>query len=129
MSSPTKASRPGQTLTAKRRHAVKLADDAELSGPALDHIFSDAAKLLESQPWSATHAAVEAAMDYLAECDEFMSSLEANAHSRLGRPRRQATDADDTVFDDLVVDLMIAVQARVTGWVRLDLPGRSASRS
>src|SRR5439155_1193350 len=108
----------------KRRHAFAPAEDVELRAPALDNLFYDAAKLLGNSPSFATQAAVEAAMDYLAECDDFMSRLEAHARSRLGRARRQDTNADDTAFDDLMVDLMIAVQDRVTDWVRLDLPSR-----
>ncbi|TMG02713.1 MAG: hypothetical protein E6I02_03985 [Chloroflexi bacterium] len=125
MSLQPQARRPGQTLTGKRRHAFAPAEDVELRAPALDNLFYDAAKLLGNSPSFATQAAVEAAMDYLAECDDFMSRLEAHARSRLGRARRQDTNADDTAFDDLMVDLMIAVQDRVTDWVRLDLPRRA----
>jgi len=119
------ARRPGQTLTGRRRHAFAPAEDIALRVPARDHLFYDAAKLLGNCPSFATQAAVEAAMDYLAECDDFMARLEAHARLRLGRARKQDTNADDTAFDDLMVDLMIAVQDRVTDWVRLDLPRRA----
>jgi hypothetical protein len=123
-----RAKRPGQTLTAKRRHAVAPARRAWDDESALDSLFLSAAELLGSQPFVVRQAAVEAAMDYLAECEEFMSALEGRAGSQLGRPRRQDANADDTVFDDLMVDLMIAVQERVAGWIRLDPPGRAAAR-
>jgi hypothetical protein len=116
-----------QALTGDRRHAAAPATGAHLHAPTLDSLFSDAANLLGSRPFFTIQAAVEAAMDYLADCDEFMSRLEVHTRSRLGRPRRQSTVADDTVFDDLMVELMTAVQDRLTDSVRLDLPQRPVS--
>ena len=116
-------------LTGTRRHTAALAEGAPLQAPALDGLFNDAANLLGSRASFTIRAAVEAAMDYLADCDEFMSRLEVHVRSRLGRPRRQSTATDDTVFDDLMVELMTAVQDRLTDWVRLDLPQRRVSRS
>ena len=126
MSLPPQARR--QARSGDRRHIAAPVKEAHPNAPALDAFFDDAANLLGSCPSFTIQAAVEAAMDYLADRDEFMSRLEVHARSRLGRPRRQSTVADDTVFDALMVELMTAVQDRLTEWVRLDLPQRPVSR-
>jgi len=58
----------------------------------------------------------EAAMDYLATRAEFMLRLESRVESELGRA---SAGAEDAPFEELMVDLMTAVQSRLESTVSL----------
>src|SRR5437867_9503393 len=76
----------------------------------VDVLVEIASRILKNVMLPVLTADQEVAMDYLAECDEFMTLLEENAAFILGRSSFGPGDAD---FERAMVDLMDAAQSRL----------------
>lgn len=101
----------GVALTRNRNKSnARRAGHAQRAAVSVDKLYKRATFLLGSCTIKPVRKDIEAAMDYLASNDDFMRLMESRAESLL---TRRSTGAEDSPFEDVMVDTMTALQERL----------------
>jgi hypothetical protein len=121
VSIPPHLRKPGSTLTRNQPYRGSVRRHASSGRPAIDRLVKQALGLVASCPFDAPRADVEAAIDYLTFREDFMALLELRAESLL---RRRSAGPEDAEFEEIIVDALTLIQARLTEVFPDSLRGR-----